>query len=79
MSIPLQNTENTFNSANKAMTDFDLNSAEELLKENITQLDSCLYPPYREYHLTQENYMKIGLARGNVIIKEEHSEEKKET
>ncbi|KAK4298803.1 hypothetical protein Pmani_028882 [Petrolisthes manimaculis] len=54
----LQNTEQTFKGACKEMEAFNLEKAESLLVENLKQLETSLYPPYRDYHLTQEAYMK---------------------
>ncbi|XP_042864384.1 SET and MYND domain-containing protein 4-like isoform X2 [Penaeus japonicus] len=61
----LQNTEQTFKAACKEMETFDLEKAESLLVENMKQLDAVLYPPYRDYHLTQEAYMRCCLHAGN--------------
>lgn len=74
-SFPLQNTEQTFKGACKEMEAFNLDKAESLLIENLKQLEACLYPPYRDYHLTQEAYMRVCLCQGNIRIKVPKSEE----
>ena len=74
--FPSQNTENTFKAAMKEMSDFNVEKAKDLLIENIKQLDSCLHAPYKDYHVTQEAFMKCGLSQGNVIVKEAVSEDK---
>ncbi|XP_050719553.1 SET and MYND domain-containing protein 4-like isoform X3 [Eriocheir sinensis] len=71
----LQNTEQTFKAACKEMEAFNLEKAESLLIENLKQLEASLYPPYRDYHLTQEAYMRVCLCQGNVIVKPPKSEE----
>lgn len=65
----LQNTEQTFKGACKEMEAFNLEKAESLLIENLKQLESSLYPPYRDYHLTQEAYMRVCLCQGNSKVK----------
>ncbi|KAG0713717.1 SET and MYND domain-containing protein 4 [Chionoecetes opilio] len=71
----LQNTEQTFRGACKEMEAYNLEKAEALLIENTKQLDACLYPPYRDYHLTQEAYMRVCLCQGNLRIKLAKAEE----
>ena len=57
------------------MDAYNLEKAEALLVENLKQLEACLYPPYRDYHLTQEAYMKVCLCQGNIRIKQPKTEE----
>lgn len=57
------------------MEAFNLEKAESLLIENLKQLEASLYPPYRDYHLTQEAYMRVCLCQGNVIVKPPKSED----
>lgn len=71
----LQNTEQTFKGACKEMEAFNLEKAEALMIENLKQLEACLYPPYRDYHLTQEAYMRVCLCQGNIRIKQPKAEE----
>ncbi|MPC41412.1 SET and MYND domain-containing protein 4 [Portunus trituberculatus] len=71
----LQNTEQTFKAACKEMDAYNLEKAEALLVENLKQLEACLYPPYRDYHLTQEAYMKVCLCQGNIRIRQPKTEE----
>lgn len=72
----LQNSEQTFLSAGKEMGTFNLDKAESLLTENLKQLESSLYPPYKDYHQTQEAYMRVMLAKGgNYRVKQPKSEE----
>lgn len=65
LNLSRQNTEQTFKAACKEMETFDLEKAESLLVENMKQLDAVLYPPYKDYHLTQEAYMRCCLHAGN--------------
>ncbi|XP_045625291.1 SET and MYND domain-containing protein 4 isoform X2 [Procambarus clarkii] len=71
----LQNTEQTFRAACKEMEAYNLEKAESLLIENLKQLESSLYPPYRDYHLTQEAYMRVCLCQGNYKVKSLKTEE----
>ncbi|XP_042229115.1 SET and MYND domain-containing protein 4-like isoform X3 [Homarus americanus] len=71
----LQNTEQTFKGACKEMELFNLEKADNLLVENLKQLESCLYAPYRDYHLTQEAYMRVCLCQGNNKVKSLKTEE----
>ncbi|XP_068205929.1 SET and MYND domain-containing protein 4-like isoform X2 [Palaemon carinicauda] len=72
----LQNSEQTFLSASKEMDNFNLEKAESLLLENLKQLESSLYPPYKDYHQTQEAYMRVMLTKGgNYRVKTPKSEE----
>ncbi|KAK7080825.1 hypothetical protein SK128_000240 [Halocaridina rubra] len=72
----LQNSEQTFKSATNEMENFNLEKAESLLLENLKQLESSLYPPYKDYHQTQEAYMRVMLTKGgNYRVKQPKSEE----
>ncbi|XP_076056655.1 protein-lysine N-methyltransferase SMYD4-like isoform X3 [Oratosquilla oratoria] len=64
----LQNTEQTFKAACKEMEAFNLEKATSLLMENLRQLDTALYPPYKDYHLTQEALMRCLLHQGNLRV-----------
>ncbi|CAL4136244.1 unnamed protein product [Meganyctiphanes norvegica] len=65
----LQNTEQTYKAAMTEMNGFNIRACQKLLIENMNQLDTALAPPYRDYHMTQEAFMKCCLAEGNTIIR----------
>ncbi|KAF2356038.1 hypothetical protein FHG87_013208, partial [Trinorchestia longiramus] len=65
----LQNSEKTFQAATSELQAFNVEKAEGLLRENLEQLSNALCPPFRDYHLTQEAYMKCTLYNGNCRVK----------
>jgi len=71
--IPLcysfQNSEKTYTAATKEIEAFNLEKAEELLVENLEQLSGSLYPPFKDYSVSQEAYMKCILYKGNRRVK----------
>lgn len=67
--IRFQNSEKTFQAATAEIQSFNLQKAESLLTENLEQLNAALCPPCKDYHLTQEAYMKVVLHSGNCRVK----------
>lgn len=65
----LQNSEKTFQAAASELRDFNIEKAEGLLQENLEQLSSTLCPPFKDYHVTQEAFMKCTLFHGNRRMK----------
>ena len=64
----LQNSQKTFVAATEEMSKFNISKAETLLQENLEQLSGALCPPYRDYHLTQECYLRCVLYTGNTRV-----------
>ncbi|XP_037075445.1 SET and MYND domain-containing protein 4-like [Pollicipes pollicipes] len=66
----LQDTEATFKAGMRDLETGDLNRGMEKLKDNLTRLDECLYPPFRDYHLCQQAVRKVMLTLGNKYVAE---------
>lgn len=64
----LQDTESTFTAASRDIATGELDRGLKLMIENLHRLDSCLYPPQRDFYLCQQAIRNVFLSHGNSYV-----------
>ncbi|XP_043190346.1 SET and MYND domain-containing protein 4-like [Amphibalanus amphitrite] len=66
----LQDTDAAYRAGMRDLETGELTRGMQTLMSNLSRLDQCLYPPYRDYHLCQQAIRKVMLTQGNKFIAE---------